>query len=125
MEIFAKWRFELEAELAVAQRLLEENLNALEAAETVVAAAKLQRRRLTDAIGRIGPHPTLAGALQIRIQDHDNALRQVDAQLTRARNDVKSGHARIKDLKEALEQLDRMLPEPKPIDAPMMILTEV
>ncbi len=107
---FETWRAEIAADLESARADLASNLEALAEAEAAVQEAKRGRRELAAAIARIGQHPTLAGALQWRVHAHDAALVQVDAGVVRARGDVKSSHAKIRDLEDALLQLHAMAP---------------
>lgn len=120
----ATWRAEIAADLETARATLGVNLEALAAAEAAVSEAKRGRRELAEAIERIGSHPTLAGALQWRVREHDAALVQVDAGVVRARNDAKASHASIRDLEDALRQIDAMTP-PVPLatdDASIQVL---
>jgi hypothetical protein len=114
---FEIWRAEIAADLATARETLAAEQDALTAAEAEVLAAKRERREITEAIGRIGPRPALANALHFRVREHEATLGQVDGKLVRARNDIKTSHARIRDLEDALQQIAAMLPpEPPAID---------
>jgi chromosome segregation ATPase len=107
---FETWRQEISADLSLARETLAAEQEALTAAEAEVLAAKRERREITEAIGRIGQHPVLASALHFRVREHENSLGQVDGKLVRARNDIKNSYAKIKDMEDALQQIETMIP---------------
>jgi predicted nucleic acid-binding Zn-ribbon protein len=110
MVSFETFRAEIAADLDAARVTLTANLEALATAEAAVSVAKRERRELSEAIGRIGPHPTLASAVAWRVRERDSELIQVDAQIVRARNDVKTSRGTIRDLQDALQQIETMMP---------------
>jgi septal ring factor EnvC (AmiA/AmiB activator) len=105
---FDAWRREIEADLEIARTELLAGLDAMTAAEQAVAAAKRERRKLNEAIEKLDRTATLGSALHWRIREHENTLIQVDGQLVRARNDVKSARSRITDFEQSMAQIDRM-----------------
>ena len=107
-EIFNAWRSEIIAELAEAETELSAGQEALRAAEAEAASAKAERRALTDALANLPIGIPMATALRLRLQDHENRLRDADGAVVRCRGAVKLAHHRIADLRQALTQLDEL-----------------
>jgi chromosome segregation ATPase len=110
LAIFSTWRTEIGADLDAARLQLATEQEAVTEAEVGASAAKAERRTITEAAARLHPHVSIAGALAMRLRDHEDRMRQADGRVLQARNAAKSTHARIKDLEDALVHLDVMAP---------------
>ncbi len=101
----AAWRAEIEAELQTLRATIAlADADRAEAVEAV-RTARTDRDSLAELMGRLAKRGPVASALQNRFIPYDEAVRDAEGRLARARNAIRSLLAQVSDLEMALSQL--------------------
>jgi hypothetical protein len=115
MDLFGKWRTEIEQQLANAEVLLVGCEAELKEATIEAREANIGRTELADAFSKL--RGQVATALQNRRVGRDEELKQKAARVAVAISSVKNCKYTIADLEQALRQLDEIAPAEEPAEA--------
>jgi hypothetical protein len=109
------WRETIAREMVAIERQIEPANESARAAQAAADAAREEFRRLEASIaGNLRKNEPIADALRIRIAMARQARDAVIGQWSRAKAEAANIAARARDLREAIEQIDRAVSPPAP-----------